>query len=100
MLRMYDLCVRSVESKFVARAHSTPPVWAVCEMPRLGSRLRLELAPMERLMAAVRLGASLKRSRFVEAVVRAATYRLASDVAALPCQGSRTPGGGSALSGG
>ena len=66
-----------------------PPLGAACELPRAGRRLGLEPAPMERLVAAVRLGASLKNLRSIQAAVSAASTLLASNVAVLPCVGSR-----------
>ena len=66
-----------------------PPLGAACELPRAGRRLGLEPAPMERLVAAVRLGASLKKLRSIQAAVGAASTLIASNVAVLPCVGSR-----------
>ena len=66
-----------------------PPLGAACELPRAGRRLGLEPAPMERLVAAVRLGASLKKLRSIQAAVSAASTLLASNVAVLPCVGPR-----------
>ena len=66
-----------------------PPLGAACELPRAGRRLGLEPAPMERLVAAVRLGASLKKLRSIQAAVSAASTLLASNVAVLSCVGSR-----------